>query len=157
MAILNVLVSSALCAVLVQNVYPAWTAGTSYKVGDLVSYVGITYICRQAHQSRAGQEPPAAPDLWRVFSGIENDPPAVPKGLAAVPDGPDRIVVSWSQTEGASGYDLQVDGASVEGAASPFIHRSLARGSAHAYRVRAVNAAGRSPWSEAVTCVTSGR
>ena len=157
MAVLNVLVSSALCAVLVQNVYPAWTAGTTYKVGDLVSYVGVTYLCRQAHLARAGQEPPAAPDLWRVFSGIENDPPAVPRGLAAKPDGPDRNVVSWSQSERASSYDLQVDGATVEGVSSPYIHRGLAHGSTHAYRVRAVNAAGPSPWSEAVACVTSGR
>ena len=157
MAILNLLAIPVLCAVLVQNVYPAWTAGTVYKVGDLVSYVGITYICRQAHQARAGQEPPAAPALWRGFSGIENDPPAAPKGLAAVPFGPDRIVVTWGPSEGASTYDLQVDGTLVESTSSPYLHKGLAQGSSHVYRVRALNAAGQSPWSEAVTCVTSGR
>ena len=137
-----------------QNVYPAWTVGTPYKPGDLVSYVGVQYICLQAHTAKAGQEPPAAPALWRVFSGMESEPAAVPKGLVAVPDGPNRIVVSWSMSQGASGYDLQVDGAVVEGVSNPYLHKDLAQGSSHTYRVRAVNDAGKSAWSEAATCAT---
>ena len=143
---------------LAQSVYPAWAPATAYKQGDLVTYLGVAYLCLKAHTSQAGQEPPAAPALWRVFSGVENEPPGTPRDLVAVPDGPNRIVVSWSQVQGASSYDLQVDGALVEGVTNPYLHKALAQGSSHAYRVRAVNDAGKSPWSEAVLCATtSGR
>ena len=101
----------------------------------------------------AGQEPPAAPALWRVFSGGETEAPAAPTGLTAVPDGPTRIVVSWNQTDRAERYELQADGA-ILAATSPFLHRNLAPGSSHLYRVRALNAAGTSPWSEAVACAS---
>lgn len=43
---------------------PAWTAGTAYRVGDLVSYAGLSYRCRQAHTALAGWEPPNTPALW---------------------------------------------------------------------------------------------
>lgn len=43
---------------------PAWSAGTSYTVGALVSYNGATYKCLQAHTALVGWEPPATPALW---------------------------------------------------------------------------------------------
>ncbi|GAB4188735.1 MAG: hypothetical protein OHK0022_00790 [Roseiflexaceae bacterium] len=43
---------------------PAWTAGTSYQVGNLVTYGGKTYRCRQAHTALTGWEPPNVPALW---------------------------------------------------------------------------------------------
>lgn len=43
---------------------PAWRAGVAYAVGDLVSYAGRTYECRQAHTSLTGWEPPNVPALW---------------------------------------------------------------------------------------------
>lgn len=138
-----------------QNVYPAWAPGTPYKVGDLVSYLGVAYLCRQAHTSQAGQEPPAAPALWRVFCGNEAQAPAVPAALSATADGPSRVIVTWSPSQGASRYDLQVDGTVVEGVSTPWIHRDLARASTHVYRVRAVNEAGTSAWSEPVTCASA--
>ncbi|WP_306599222.1 carbohydrate-binding protein [Geothrix sp. 21YS21S-2] len=146
-----------LLAVLVapaQSVHPPWAPGVAYNVRDLVSYLGVEYVCWQAHTSRAGLEPPAAPSLWRVFSGRETAVPAVPLGLAAVAVGPARIVVTWSLVPGATGYDLLVDGTVVGGAASPYQHKGLTPGSAHAYRVRAVNEGVSSAWSEAVTCST---
>jgi chitinase len=137
-----------------QNVYPAWNPGTPYREGDLVSYLGVTYVCLRAHTSRAGQEPPAAPDLWRVFNQEAPSAPAPPRGLAAVADGPTHIVVSWSLVEGATTYDLQVDGQAVTGVASPYLHKGLAPASTHVYRVRACNDAGAGSWSDAVPCAT---
>jgi chitinase len=138
----------------VESVYPAWVAGVPYKINDLVGYVGITYACIQAHTSRQGLEPPAAPDYWRVYSGPEKAAPSVPQGLATVADGPNRIVVSWNPVQGAASYDLQTDGSIVGGAASPYFHKGLAAASTHTYRVRAVNDGGTSSWSEPVQCAT---
>ncbi|MBB2943889.1 chitin-binding protein [Actinoplanes lutulentus] len=41
-----------------------WAAGTSYKVGDRVTYNGVTYSCRQAHTALSGWEPPYVAALW---------------------------------------------------------------------------------------------
>jgi predicted carbohydrate-binding protein with CBM5 and CBM33 domain len=41
-----------------------WAAGTAYKVGDIVTYGGVTYRCLQAHTAIAGWEPPNVPALW---------------------------------------------------------------------------------------------
>ena len=41
-----------------------WKAGTAYKVGDVVTYNGVSYRCRQAHTAIVGWEPPNVPALW---------------------------------------------------------------------------------------------
>lgn len=41
-----------------------WAPGVSYKIGDEVTYGGVTYQCRQAHTSMVGWEPPNVPALW---------------------------------------------------------------------------------------------
>ncbi|MFC0862048.1 lytic polysaccharide monooxygenase [Sphaerimonospora cavernae] len=44
----------------------AWTAGTPYKAGDLVTYSGRTYRCVQGHTALTGWEPPNVPALWQA-------------------------------------------------------------------------------------------
>ena len=41
-----------------------WAVGTSYTVGDLVTYQGVTYSCRQSHTAIVGWQPPNVPALW---------------------------------------------------------------------------------------------
>ncbi|EES74785.1 chitin binding domain protein [Paenibacillus sp. oral taxon 786 str. D14] len=41
-----------------------WAPNTAYAVGELVSYNGAIYECRQAHTSLVGWEPPNVPALW---------------------------------------------------------------------------------------------
>jgi len=42
----------------------AWVPNHAYKVGDIVTYNGGTYMCRQAHTSLLGWEPSSVPALW---------------------------------------------------------------------------------------------
>ncbi|WP_326513552.1 carbohydrate-binding protein [Clostridium intestinale] len=42
----------------------AWVPNHAYKVGDIVTYNGGTYMCRQAHTSLVGWEPSSVPALW---------------------------------------------------------------------------------------------
>lgn len=49
--------------------YPAWTAGTTYKIGDIVSYNGGNYQCIQGHTALVGWEPPIVPALWNPYNG----------------------------------------------------------------------------------------
>lgn len=44
----------------------AWAANVSYQIGDLVSYNGSTYSCRQNHTSLPGWEPANVPALWAL-------------------------------------------------------------------------------------------
>src|SRR5262245_1953993 len=46
-----------------------WAAWVSYHVGDVVTYQGPSYQCRQAHTSQPGWEPPNAAALWLRVDG----------------------------------------------------------------------------------------
>ena len=41
-----------------------WAANKAYKVGDVVTYAGVRYTCRQSHTSLPGWEPPNVLALW---------------------------------------------------------------------------------------------
>jgi len=41
-----------------------WEAWTAYIIGDIVTYLGIEYSCRQSHTSQPGWEPPNVLALW---------------------------------------------------------------------------------------------
>jgi chitodextrinase len=78
-----------------------------------------------------------------------------PKGLTAIVKGASEIMVVWDDVNGATAYELEVDGGAAVVATRPFAHQNLQVGSAHTYRVRAINSNGVSPWSDLVTCTTS--
>jgi chitinase len=42
-----------------------WAANHAYKIGDVVTYNGVSYRCIQAHTSLTGWEPPNVPALWQ--------------------------------------------------------------------------------------------
>jgi len=42
----------------------AWRVGESVNIGDIRTYKGNTYSCRQAHTTQAGWTPPVVPALW---------------------------------------------------------------------------------------------
>lgn len=56
----------ALWAVVVAEPEPSaeWAVGVAYKVGDVVTYKGREYSCRQAHTSISTWTPPAVLALW---------------------------------------------------------------------------------------------
>ncbi len=43
---------------------PEWAVGVAYKVGDVVTYGGAEYECRQSHTAQVGWEPPKVLALW---------------------------------------------------------------------------------------------
>src|SRR5690606_18357916 len=52
--------------------------------------------------------------------------------------------------DGASGYDIEVDGQVIEDQTSPYNHVQLLPGTRHIYRVRAKNPSGSGIWSESL-------
>ena len=55
------------------ELFPAWTTGKAYAVGDRVQHDGTLYKCAQAHTSQADWTPDATQALWVVVS-IEEFP-----------------------------------------------------------------------------------
>lgn len=51
------------------ELFPAWTAGKAYAVGDRVQYNSALYKCVQAHTSQVDWTPDATPALWVAVSG----------------------------------------------------------------------------------------
>ncbi|MGL5067776.1 MAG: glycosyl hydrolase family 18 protein [Sarcina sp.] len=92
-------------------------------------------------------------NVTKKLSG-EVTKPTIPTNLKATANGSDSIIVSWNSVEGASSYDLEVDGKVFENVSAPFTHGSLEGGSKHSYKVRAVNFNAKSEFSKAVTATT---
>lgn len=59
--------SDALSADEINNLvvlYPSWTIGSEYLVGDLVAYAGVLYQCVQVHTSQTDWTPNVVPALF---------------------------------------------------------------------------------------------
>ncbi|MGB8452821.1 MAG: chitobiase/beta-hexosaminidase C-terminal domain-containing protein [Anaerocolumna sp.] len=76
--IIFVMVFSMSSHLIVKAAYPAWQAGTAYKIGNIVSYGDSNYICIQAHTALTGWEPPIVPALWNLYSGGTTQTVATP-------------------------------------------------------------------------------
>ena len=80
--------------------------------------------------------------------------------LPNLPDVPEKIdgfakdtsiELQWKKIEGATGYQLEIDGKVAELAGgTSYIHNNLTSGTAHTYRIRAVNGTGVTAWSPAL-------
>ncbi|GIM86521.1 carbohydrate-binding protein [Salinispora arenicola] len=46
----------------------SWQVGTTYQIGDEVTYDGVSYRARQAHTATPGWEPPRVPALWTAVT-----------------------------------------------------------------------------------------
>ena len=80
-----------------------------------------------------------------------NENLSAPTNLAAPEDvtTPTSIKLTWGKVDGATSYDLKVDGTVFAvGDAAEFTHTDLAYNSKHTYQIRSRNAEGYSAWSD---------
>ncbi len=76
---------------------------------------------------------------------------STPKNLKA-PSNENSITVSWDAVPGATGYDIEVDGATIlSTSGTSYIHSNLTANSEHTYRVRAKNSQNTGDWSYTLT------
>lgn len=65
------------------------------------------------------------------------------------------VIVTWDAAAGATGYDIEVDGIIINnGSSTNYVHNGLISGTTHSYRVRSINAGGKSDWSNEVLVTT---
>jgi hypothetical protein len=73
--------------------------------------------------------------------------PGAPSKIDAVAKN-NSIELHWQKIEGANGYQLEIDGKAVDiGSNTSYLHNNLPSGTAHTYRLRAMNATGVTAWS----------
>lgn len=141
-----------------------WAAGTSYKVGDLVAYGGITYKNIQAHRAIETWTPPETPALWQALTTNANT------GCAAVPSAPSGLATSNLSAVGATlqwaaptmpencaltGYTVYVDGSAVGSTMdTSYAIDGLAASTSYRLTVTASDSKGTSPTSAALTVTT---
>ncbi|MFZ5968690.1 MAG: fibronectin type III domain-containing protein [Bacillota bacterium] len=80
--------------------------------------------------------------------------PSIPQNLSAEVT-PEGIKVTWDAVEGATGYDIEVDGQVIDnGANTMYLHTGIEPNTEHTYRVRAKNGEILSLWSGLITKTT---
>ncbi len=99
------------------------------------------------------------PGIWssKITKSTLPSNPSVPANLNTVSLS-NSITVIWGSVLGAAGYDIQYDWDNEDteknivsiGSSTSYVHSSLTPGKAHIYRVRSINAGGKSEWSEPI-------
>lgn len=64
------------------------------------------------------------------------------------------IRIEWGEVIGATGYDMEVDGALIENITSPYVHEGMNEGTLHTYRLRAKNSSGTGFWCDEIVVWT---
>jgi len=127
---------------------PVWVTLTGKKVTVKGLNPSSTYtFSAKARNAENIETAPSSPVSGTTLIA----PPDCPANLIATAT--DRTVtVSWEAVSGASGYDIEVDGAILNNAtATSYTHAGLNPGTPHTYRVRAKNEGGPGSWSSSIT------
>lgn len=121
---------------------------TNYIHGSLTPGTNHTYRVRSVN---AGDKSDWSSPI--VTTTLVDSTP-VPVNLKAEPSY-NQIKVTWSAVDGATGYEVEVDGIRIDnGANTTYIHKNLIPDTQHMYRVRAKKNSVISDWSAAVISTT---
>lgn len=115
--------------------------GTTYNKTGLAANTEYTFRIRSKNSGGAGS--------WSdpVTGTTQLSTPVVQSNATA-----EEVVLVWTPIEGATSYDVEADGVVSLGLEDPiFNHTDLTPGTAHKYRVRAINETNTSAWTSVVT------
>ena len=130
--------------------------GISQDNGISTTYASIGFTPGSQHTYRVRIKNGEVYGDWStllIVSTIQ-DIPDMPQGVAAIPDNTE-IKVMWSPVDGASGYEVEADGAVTDNDLSTiYIQTGLEPETQHTFRVRAYSTGGTGDWSEAVIGIT---
>ena len=95
----------------VAALFPAWTVGASYDVGDRVTRSGGLWRCLQSHTALAEWVPEDAPSLWaRVLPGQDGNEPATGYAEWAQPGSTNPYSKGDRVTHGGKAWESTSDG-----------------------------------------------
>lgn len=130
--------------------------GTVVNTDTATVYTHVGINSGTPHTYRVRARNAGGPGNWSAPITKSTLPasPDIPVNLNAVPLST-SVTVTWNNVSGATGYDIEVDGALVNnGPNTNYIHNSLTPGTHHTYRVRSINPGGKSEWSGYVNTTT---
>ncbi|WP_243182912.1 fibronectin type III domain-containing protein [Anaerosolibacter carboniphilus] len=122
--------------------------GTSFTHTGLITGTEHVYRVRGKNGNVAGP--------WSEPISKSTLPP-VPQAPANINTFATRnnITVTWNSVNGATAYDIEVDGNIISnGNSTNYVHAGLTPNTSHSYRVRSINPAGKSEWSNMLTVIT---
>lgn len=130
--------------------------GQVVELGNVTSYTRSGLEADTDHKFRLRARNAGGASTW---SGVVTQ-----RTLPYPPERPDlpsaelaihSVNISWKDTERAVTYEVEADGIIVDNAGrTSYLHDGLEALSGHTYRVRAVNAGGKSNWSEPLNVTT---
>lgn len=124
--------------------------------GPNTNYIHNSLTPGTHHSYRVRSINPGGKSEWSDYASTTTilDTVSVPVNLSAVPS-LNNITLSWDKVNGATGYEISVDGVSFDnGTRTTYTHSNLVPGTQHIYRVRAKRGGAASDWSAAVVSDT---
>jgi len=154
----NTLVTISWDTVAPDALYEVEVDGQLYDNGTNTIYhhTGLQPFEFHTYKIRLRDENGAVGDWVAILSlSTLPNPPDAPTALEAFPAN-HAIELKWEKVEGATGYELEIDGQTVDvGTARTYAHQPLEPGSSYTYRLRAKNETGVTAWSPAITQSTT--
>ncbi|MFZ5968224.1 MAG: fibronectin type III domain-containing protein [Bacillota bacterium] len=122
--------------------------GTSFTHTGLITNTEHTYRVRGKNGTVAG--PWSDPISKSTLPPI----PVAPTNINSLATR-NTITVTWNSVNGATAYDIEVDGNIISnGNSTNYVHSGLIPNTNHTYRIRSINPAGKSGWSDMITVIT---
>lgn len=119
-------------------------------VGNLTEYVHKELLPSTSYHYRVRAKNANGDGDWSAES-TEDTLLGKPVNFHTVP-GNDSITVNWDSLDGATGYEIEVDGTIVNnGLNTSYVHKDLTINTPHNYRVRAVNSKGKGDWTFSIS------
>ena len=130
--------------------------GVLISNGPSTSYIHNSLAPGTHHSYRVRSINPGGKSEWSSYVNTTTlvDTISVPINIAAVP-ALNKVTVSWDPVDGATGYDIEVDGITFDNSnRTSYIHSNLVPGTSHKYRVRAKKNGKSSEWSSMIVSNT---
>jgi hypothetical protein len=130
--------------------------GVLVNNGPSTSYIHNSLTPGTHHSYRVRSINPGGKSEWSSYVNTTTlvDTIPVPINIAAVP-ALNKVTVSWDPVDGASSYDIEVDGITFDNSnRTSYTHSNLVPGTSHKYRVRAKKGGKVSEWSSMIVSNT---
>ncbi|WP_164779551.1 fibronectin type III domain-containing protein [Paenibacillus kobensis] len=132
--------------------YEVEVDGKAVSAGASTTYVYKSLLPNTSHTYRVRAKSANNASDWTALVN-KKTAPAKTVGLAATPSS-SSLAISWTQSDGATGYEVDINGTVTTNTTTSLTKSSLPANTSYTIKVRAKNSEGNGDWSAAVTTKT---